>query len=244
MRLPRLFRRRTRDPAPCTGGPAVQRPAVHGSMQTLVPRAAYDAVPADAGERLPVFAARGALHTAMEVLHRLEHVRGQVAWPVRVVASAVAGGVSGVMLNVVLPRSVLWWDQRVIDQVYAGDPRILPPPPSAGYTCRVPCGRMMPGGRAVGGVLYLGARGVRFDPHHRNRRRDRQPLVVEPLAGVEVDLVDAPLPSWVWWQRTVPRIRIRWPGGEAHFGVPGAPDVFRRLTVHMAKMTGDPSPSR
>lgn len=209
-------------------------------METLAPRADYDAAQGKAGERLPVFPGGGALHAGMEVLHRLEQVRGRVAWPLRVLASAVAGGLSGIFLNVILPRSVLWWDQRVTDQVYAGDPRILPPPPSAGYTYRLPCGRMTAGGRAVGGVLYLGARGVRFDPHNRNRRRDREALVVEPLAGVQVDMVDAAVPAWVWWRRSVPRIRIRWPGGEAHFGVPGAPDLCRRLAAHVAALQRDP----
>lgn len=228
IRLPRIFRRRARARRSPGAAPAI----AHRAMQTLAPREAYESSDGDAGERLPVFSG-GLLNGGLDVLHRVERVRGRVAWPVRVAVSAVAGGVSAVVLNVLLPHSVLWWGRRVTDQVYAGDPRILPPPPSAGYTYRLPCGRMIGESYAVGGVLYLGARGIRFDPHRRNRRRDRASLVIEPLAGVQVDMVDAPLPRWAWWREGARRIRVRWPEGEAHFSVPHAAEVYPRLADHV-----------
>jgi hypothetical protein len=212
-------------------------------METLAPRASYDSSRAEVGERLPI-SSGGVLHSAVEALGRLERVRGRMPTPVRVVVSALAGGMSGIIFNVVLPHTVLWWDRRVTDQLYAGDARMLPPPPSAGYTYRLPCARMAAPDYAVGGVLYLGARGVRFDPHLRNRRRDRDSLVVEPLAGVRAELVDAALPRWVWWRRSVPRIRLHWPAGHADFAVPDAPAVHVLLAQHLARFQRPPPQGR
>ena len=75
---------------------------------------------------------------------------------------------------------------------------------------------------------------MRFDPHLRNGPRYREGLVMEPLREVEVALLEAPLPRWVCWRRSVPRIRVSWPGGEALFGVPDATAVYGRLADRLA----------
>ncbi|HYR06931.1 MAG TPA: hypothetical protein VEQ60_04165 [Longimicrobium sp.] len=208
-------------------------------METLAPRALYDDDELGMTRRLPMLS--GLMFGTGMGLATLVDALGE--WPIAgaVVYALVMGVISGALFGWIFPRTMGWMARRGNDQWYAGDPAVVQPPPE-GYAYRLPCGWVPAPGRIVPGVLYLGARGLRFDPLLRTPPRLRESLVVEPLRDVRLELVETPVPRWLWvlGRRTLPRIQVRWPGGEARFGVPGAAGVLRTLQDRVGVLQGSP----
>jgi hypothetical protein len=215
-------------------------------MEPLAPRALYEHDDLGITQRLPwicgiFFGSAMGLFTLVDRLSGRGSVAGAFGYALAV---AVFGGAAyGLMFPWLLVRVA----RRMNDRIHAGDPRLVPPPPPGRYLYRLPCGYLRRPNLAVGGVLYLGPGGLRFDPHLRNAARFREAVVMEPLQEVQLDLVDSPLPRWLWmWtagRRTVQRIRVRWGGGEALFGIPGAAGVLETLQQRVAALKKNPSSS-
>jgi hypothetical protein len=209
-------------------------------METLAPRSLYDDDELGMTARLPLIsglffgAVMGVLALA-DALGDGEPVGGVI--PRALLVAVVAGAFFGWMF----PRFIAPLARQANDRWYAGDPSVVAPP-ADGYVYRLPCARVGPSGRVAGGVLYLGPRGLRFDPLLRTPPRLRESLVVEPLRDVRLDLVETPVPRWLWvlGRRTLSRIRVRWPGGEARFGVPGAGGVLPALQERVDALQGPP----
>jgi hypothetical protein len=198
-------------------------------METLAPRALYDNDELGMTSRLPLvsgvmFGSGMGLFTLVDGLAEGEPAGRTILY------ALVVGVASGAFYGWAFPRVLISMARRVMDRWYAGDPAVVPPP-ADGYLYRLPCSVLRASARLVEGVLYLGPRGLRFDPLLRARARMRESLVIEPLRDVHLELVETPVPRWlwVWGRRTLTRIQVRWPGGEARFGIPGAADVFATL---------------
>jgi hypothetical protein len=206
-------------------------------METLTPRDLYDDDELGMTRRLPmlsglIFGTGMGLATLVDELGE-RPIAGAVAY------ALVVGVASGALFGWMFPRVVGRMARRVNDRWYAGDPAVVQPAPD-GYTCRLPCGWVRTPGGVVGGVLYLGPQGLRFDPLLRTPPRLRENLVVGPLRDFRLELVETPVPRWLWvlGRRTIPRIQVRWPGGEACFGVPGAAGVLRTLRDRVDALQG------
>lgn len=138
---------------------------------------------------------------------------------------------TGVFLGVYFPWAVMWMTKRMNARVYAGNPRVVLPPPE-GYRYRVPCMRMATPRRAVPGIMYLGPRGMRFDPLRRRlRARDRRSLVLEPLESITLERVDVPPSRRMRFlgHTYVPRINIHGGAECIQLMVPAPDATFQRL---------------
>lgn len=121
---------------------------------------------------------------------------------------------------------------RMLDRLYAGDPKLLGEIPEAeGFTHRVGCSLMTSPGFAVGGMLYTGPAEWRFIPHRKNLPRHRQPLRIAPLTETRLELHPMPLRGLQKWTtvRALDLLRIHWPGGTADFRVPAPGETIALL---------------
>ena len=203
-------------------------------METLAPRSVYDNDELGMTARLPLVS--GVIFGGGMGLATLAgELGGGGPVTARVLRALVVAVAAGAVYGWVFPRVIGQAARRVLDRWYAGDSAVVPPP-ADGYLYRLPCSLLRASNRVVGGVLYLGPSGLRFDPLLRYPAPLRESLVIEPLRDVQLDLVQTPVPRWlwVWGRRTLPRIRVRWPGGEARFGVPEAPDILATLHDRVA----------
>lgn len=195
-------------------------------METLAPREAYDHDELGVTRRMPLVT--GTMYGIGMGAFAMLGARGSLAE--RLATAVIIGAVSGLLFGFLFTWMATRAAKRLLDRIYAGDPRLTPPPPP-GYPYRLPCGWMRTPRVAVGGVLYLGPRGMRFQPHVRNRKSDRETLVMEPLERIEIARIDVPLPGWmrIFGARTAPRVEVRWPGGRAELDVPATAATLPRL---------------
>ncbi|HEU4884514.1 MAG TPA: hypothetical protein VFT45_19825 [Longimicrobium sp.] len=198
-------------------------------METLAPRDLYDDDELGMTRKLPL--ASGIFFGGWMGLFTLADAWGGEGTAGGAVLHALLVGVfSGALFGWMFPWLIGGMARRAMNRWYAGDPAVVAPP-ADGYPYRLPCGMLGASNRVVSGVLNLGPRGLRFDPLLRTPPALRESLIVEPLRDVQLDLVQTPVPRWLWmWgRRTLPRIRVRWPGGEALFGIPDAAGVLATL---------------
>lgn len=198
-------------------------------METLAPRALYDNDELGMTAKLPwIFGVMaGSLLGLVTLADALADGEPAASVILRTLAVGVgAGALHGGLFSRLIGRAA----GPALDRWYVGNPAVVPPP-AEGYLYRLPCSMLDASARVVGGVLYLGPRGLRFDPLLRTPAGMRDSLVIEPLRSVQLELVETPVPPWlwVWGRRTLTRIQVRWPGGEARFGIPGAASVFATL---------------
>ena len=198
-------------------------------MDTLAPRELYDRDELGLRTRLPllgalVFAAGTFLITFDPVGSRGESTAFRLA---TALIPSVVGGIVWALLFTWLYRR---FGKIINDQWYFADPRMVSPAPSD-YQYRLPCSWVASKIRPRAGILYLGSQGLRFDPSVRLPRKLREPLIIAPLNSVDVEIVEATLPfvARIWGRRSLPRIRVRWNGNYADFGLPGAREVGERL---------------
>ena len=116
--------------------------------------------------------------------------------------------------------------------LYSGRPRVIDPPPEpliAYY--QLPCtwveGRILAG---IGGVLYIGRKGLLFEADRRYLRAARRPAEVMPLDAVRLELAD-PIRGRPAFQRfLMPRplkpIELSWNGSTARLYVPKPGDTI------------------
>jgi hypothetical protein len=210
-------------------------------METLAPRALYDNDELGMTARLPFVV--GVMAGGLAGLVALAGAVADGEPAVFVILRTLAVGVGmGAVLGYVFSRSIRRVAGPALDRWYVGNPAVVPPP-AEGYLYRLPCSILGPSARVVGGVLYLGPRGLRFDPLLRTPPGMRESLVIEPLRSVQLELVQTPVPPWlwVWGRRTLPRILVRWPGGEARFGIPSTAGVFATLQDRVHALKQDPA---
>jgi hypothetical protein len=208
-------------------------------METLAPRHLYDDDELGMTSRLPWIT--GVLFGGMMGLVTLGAELGERSIAGALAYALVMGVALGAVFGWIFPRMLGPTVRRAMDRWYAGDPTVVPAP-ADGYTYRLPCSVLRASNRVVSGVLYLGPRGLRFDPLLRYPPPLRESLVIEPLRDVHLELVETPVPRWLWvlGRRTLSRIQVRWPGGEARFGVPGAAGVLRTLQDRVDALQGPP----
>ena len=207
-------------------------------METLAPRETYDTDELGITERLPLYSGVS-YGVGMGIFALVESLLDGRSLGRALGSAALMFSFGGLCFGLTFPLLMRVGARRINDRLYAGDWRMVRPPPSGRYTHRLPCAWLRTPNHAVGGVLYLGPGGLRFDPHLRNRARHRESLVMEPLDGMTVQLVHAPL-HWrfrVWGHRTIPRIEIRWGDGQlARFGIPDTATVCDRLKRAVADL--------
>ncbi|HEX2077195.1 MAG TPA: hypothetical protein VHG08_05785 [Longimicrobium sp.] len=213
-------------------------------METLASRAVYDDDELGMTKRLPVVS--GVLFGVGMGVFLLYDALADGGSPAAIAGALFWAVASGAGYGLLFPWFLGRAARRVNDQLYASDPRLVPPPEPDRYLYRLPCGWVRTPSQVVGGVLYLGPGGLRFDPHLRTPARLRESLVMEPLQEIQLELVHTPLPRWlrVWGRRTLPRIQLRWGGGEALFGVPDATSVFTRLQDRVTALKQHSPPHR
>ena len=208
-------------------------------METLAPRELYDSDELGVWKRMPLVG--GLLFAAVSM-----------AWDVIAAISQreplgpalLSGLIFGLFAGAIWALLFTWVFRRLIktgnDRWYFADPRLVAPPPP-GFLYRLPCA-WFAADRRRHGVLYLGREGLTFHPVLRVPHRFRDRLVIAPLDSVDVEVIDAPLPfiARIWGHRTIPRIRIRWNGSHADFGVPGAREIGERLRQKVAVLREGP----
>lgn len=198
-------------------------------METLAPRELYDRDELGMWRRLPIYGAVIFAAGTFFISLIPASSRGEPIASVLLVAliTSIVGGIAWALLFTWLFRR---FGKTLNDQWYFADPRMVASEP-AGYEYRLPCTWVPSNASARAGVLYLGSEGLRFDPSVRLAREVRGPLIIAPLNRVDVDVVDVTLPfrARIWGHRTIPRIRIRWNGHRAEFGLPGAREIGGRL---------------
>jgi hypothetical protein len=196
-------------------------------MESLAPRSAYDEDELGITRRMPLYA--GTFYgVGMALAGLISGMFEGDSLATSLIKAVFAGVVGGAAFGFLLPWMLRRLGKRVNDRIYAGDPGLVPVP-EPGYAYRLPCGWMRTPKLAVGGVLYLGRRGLRFDPHLRNR--NRQHVVMEPLEQLELAMVQVPLPAFfrLWGVRTAPRVEVRCGAQVQQFTVPTTSATFARL---------------
>lgn len=198
-------------------------------METLAPRELYDRDELGMRKRLPIYGAIVFAAGTFLIAFVPAISRGDPIASVLLVAliPSLVGGVTWALLFTWLIRR---FGKSMNDQWYFADPRMVAPE-SSGYQYRLPCTWFPSNLRPRPGILYLGSHGLRFDPSVRLPRKGRDPLVITPLNNVDVDVVDVALPFMgrIWGHRALPRIRVRWNGNQAVFGLPAAGEIAERL---------------
>jgi len=77
--------------------------------------------------------------------------------------------------------------RRLTDRIYQGDPKLINlPATSDGFRYRLPC-TWIDGHWGIGGVLCVGAAGVRFVPHKKNMREPAT-LQLGPIVEIRLEL--------------------------------------------------------
>jgi hypothetical protein len=210
-------------------------------METLTPRSGYE--PAELGitSRVPVVlgAFFGFCMGVYEVVVGV--VEGRAAGSILLTAVFVAV-LAGTAYGILFPWLLARLAKRTSARVHDGDRHVVLPSPE-GYRYRAACMRMMGPVRGVNGVMYLGPRGMRFDPLRRVRARYRGSLVLEPLEAITLERVEVPLPRRM---RLVgrthgPRIDIRGGAECIQVTVPATDATYERLrdALHALRQAGD-----
>jgi hypothetical protein len=127
---------------------------------------------------------------------------------------------------------------RSLNRLFAGDPASVPPaPPDA--TARLFCGLLTRNSRFCGGVLYVRAQGLYFQPHYPRVRFWQRPvtslppgLLIEPARSIT--LARAFLMPRPWWRQPfvrgiLPLLVCTWESGSIAFRVPRLGIVQERL---------------
>lgn len=211
-------------------------------METLVPRAAYDADLAQRTGRwrrvlvlyygiwfgIVAFATLtdwGLSGTALR--HSALFAAGVAIW---------AGALFGYVLTWFTVRQRTRLLRRFEGRIYDGDAALVPEPP-ADATHRLPCRIMLTGARGVPGVLYVRPAGLLFQGiRYRNSLWRRttatpRPVCMEPPREIVLQRGEI-RPTWrgrTVAARGLPVLLVRWPEHVAAFRVPALDDVVARL---------------
>jgi hypothetical protein len=211
-------------------------------METLAPRAAYDRDELGITDGLPLRA--GLFYGSFMGL--FEFVQRVGDWGVggALISALIFGALAGAVFGLLFPRMLRVGAKRVNDRLYAGDLRLLPPPPK-GYRYRLPCGWMAASTRAVNGVLYLGPAGARFDPVRRAPKRFRQGVALGPARALWLSRAEVPLPlgARIFGAQSAPRIDIHDETGSAQFTVPITDATYARLSEALQSLKREQEPS-
>jgi hypothetical protein len=203
-------------------------------METLAPRALYDYDEFGITQRLPLVSGLffGLVMGAFALSSELSGT-SSVVWAVG--AAVLEGALAGGLFGLLFPRLLGRVAKRMNDRLYEGDPTLVPPPEPGMFQYRLPCGWMRTPRHAVGGVLYLGRRGLQFQTHLATPAALRQNVVLEPLEAIQLSLVETPVPlaARIWGRKTVLRIDAQAGERSAQFAIPDAPTVLARLQERM-----------
>ena len=196
-----------------------------------MPRALYDEDEIGVGRRLPLMSGL-MFGFIMGLFTLLSELRGEASLIQSVGTAALVSTIGGAVFGLLFPPLLGRMASRMNDRLYAGDPSLVPPPEDGAYSLRLPCGWMRTPNHAVGGVLYLGRRGMRFDAHLATPAAFRQTLLFEPLERLDLELVEATLPivaRLFTGRRSIQRLQLRDGSRTAVFGIPQAATVLARL---------------
>lgn len=211
-------------------------------METLAPRAAYDAelVQRTARWRRVLLAYYGLWFGVVSFATLTDwRLSGKALLRSAMFSAGVAiwaGALFGWLLSWFTVRQRTRLLRRLANRIYDGDPAIVPDPP-ADATHRLPCSIMIAGGRGVSGVLYVRPAGLVFQGiRYRNSLWRRttatpQPVLMEPPREIVVQRGEL-RPSWrgrTVAARGLPVLLVRWHGRVAAFRVPALDDVLPRL---------------
>ena len=215
-------------------------------METLATREAYELEESDARDRQSrsLFAWQSLLVGTVLFIQlsgrasELPYHSGDLS--IRMVVATMGG------LAVALVST--WWTGRLekarrdrsLDRVFRDDPTVVPPAP-AGATHRLPCALVLRPRLGIGGILYVRAGGLVFQPHYaRSRwhdrilgRQRRKPTAVEigpPRATIlQVGYVRRGPLQRLMGRPAQPLLLIRWASGAAPFRIPLVHETTLRL---------------
>jgi hypothetical protein len=161
---------------------------------------------------------------------------GGLPLPSALAVGCVAALLFGGLWTVTFGRSM----RRLIGRLYAGDPKLVPPPPSAAYTVRILASLMTAPMFAVGGHLYAGPAELAFVPHTRNRPRDRAPRVLrwEQVQRVEALTRPAPALARIFSSEPLSYLRVAVEDGEWLLKVPEANTIAAELRRFLPEPPG------
>jgi hypothetical protein len=205
-----------------------QMGAVPAHFENLVPLAAYDVDETGYWRRLPWLSGLffGASMACVNLFALIPNTR--YSPPTTALLSfAICGPGFGLLFPPVARRQL----RAVWAGLYAGERRMISPPPSSrSFYYQVPCTSVR-GRMGIMGVLYLGREGLLFTARKR-RWKPAPSIEMNPLDVVRVALVPPP-PQNVIQRLLVPRppeqIQISWNGTNAGFIVPSPADTYFRL---------------
>jgi len=199
-------------------------------MQTLVPRAAYDRDELGVNTRITLFATVFFGLCMMGMILYMD--RGDESALGAFGKATLIGSASGCLFGILLVSLLKVSARRLQDRLYAGDASLVQTPSPDQYSYRLPCGWMYSPRQVVSGILYLGARGLRFDAHLNTPAQLRQSIVLEPVEALTLTQVDTPVPVLariILGHRTLPRVEIRSGVHSAQFSVPDTAATAEQL---------------
>ena len=207
-------------------------------METLAPRASYDRDELGITARMPLV--MGVLYGGGMGIWVFFGDLGRYSLSRALINGILAALIGGFIFGTFFPKTMRWLARRANDRIYAGDPRLVPAPPAGRYAYRLPCGWLRTPLRAVSGVLYIGADGLRFDPLLKNPRRLRDGWTMASLDGVSIERRDVPLPKWfrLWGARTAPRIDIVRGPERIQLTIPETDATLARLRDRIQELRG------
>ncbi len=198
------------------------------AVENLVDLAAYDVDETGYWARLPWLSGLvfGVFAAIVELVLPIPHTRYSPLISA-VMSIAIGGPLFGLLFPALMRRRV----RMITARLYAGERRIIDPPP-ANFLVRyqIPCA-WINGRESVGGVLYLGCGGLLFVPHKLNRR-PRPPVEMTPIHVLKIMRV-APVTGNVIQRLLMPhpqeQIKVTWNCSSACFLMPNPVDTFVKL---------------
>jgi hypothetical protein len=148
------------------------------------------------------------------------------------VTAAMSLAICGPLFGLAFPALVRRMTNLITAGIYAGESWIIDPPP-VNYCVyyQIPCTRMN-GSMGIGGVLYLGRKGLLFVPHKRNRKQSA-PLEMGPLEVLKISRVPPFIGNRIQRlliARPQEQIEVTWNGTTARFLMPNPADTFVKFS--------------
>jgi hypothetical protein len=213
-------------------------------MENLVPREAYDLDETGYRKRLPIVVGLIAFLFGGVGFGLLFPFLFEWVWalflplPARIfnASTVIISGLGfGIFFGLVMALRFPAISQRkmtsIVDDIYAGDAKIVQPPSGKEFSYRLPCSWMRSNNFAVGGVLYLSKESFMFVPHKKNLPQHREPFEIAPLNNATFSLVEprVNLLSRFLTERPPRLVAVKWRGEEARFSVPEAEVTLMKI---------------
>jgi hypothetical protein len=157
----------------------------------------------------------------------LQSSQGLVA---AVTEALVGGAVGGLFFSYLWTAWIRRGQRKLFIRLHGLDPTIVPQVSATDFNRYLICNQYLSEHRAYGGILFVGPKGVLFQPHRQSQPRSL-PAVSIPAAGLTIEPITIQIASWRRYviARPLEGFRLSWGTESAVFLAPQVPTVIQGL---------------